>query len=1168
MKRVLLLSLLLCFTEVLCAETPSSDLRQRAAAENRPILIYYHGSDWCVSGETALKVWESSELQKSLQEEYLTGTFDIPQEETESVKAANAPVQSLKVPINQFPAMAMYTPQGECFAIWGNIPYNITPKRWQLKVRQISQVWKKALPLKEKALSGSGESAVNSAAEFFQMLIPLSSLGHLRSDRGFKSVWQVMEKQDPDDKTGWRRFFNFSFQRYGNKVSEFRNNNNFTEGEEYIQQEQNDPRNDKLTVEQKQVLELLPFVLYRQDPERREEHIQLLKKVVLMDSTTRWGIGAAGWLKEWGEESPVKLRTLEELMEDMFSPLTERTPGANKALLAKEFSGLRNFSELSPEEILDADEKEFKEVLTSTKSMTARQKLCLLRYRAMTLIGVPTIKTCLEKDGGVVIANMFFNSTNWLESFLESGPIKDPSKAYTLLDTLVYQSYNWPGIMKSKKGPTPWVLSFMGRNIATAIALNTRTNEKISVNLLESFYRLAKMQRLQKASYKYDTREWRFIVLNHPYDNLWINEYVNYLPNNYGGACWLCNYHYYNFFGDTVQGRLYKMPWVGIYSDSEIANRIGGVCGALSTFGSTAAKAHGILSVTGGQPAHCAYMFRATDGRWRLAYNVGPYTGVHFNFYAHRFSDQDLVESIFKNPNNSKAELLYIQAETLKKLRYPTAKLTDLKALAVQCPGRKLPDFSKSEVIEEKSVEGLNINDFEQKDKIAIRWTGSLQILRTGTYTVNLASDDGSRLIINGKTVIDHDGEHGATLKTAELELTKGKHPIEVQYFNAGGGRSISLEISPKQEYSPDINTLYRAALATSPTHYGIHTAYANWMKKTNAPYDVWKKWAASVILGLKDHQESAWSLINTHFLPICMENGGKKETFKYLVLFHKKMRQSETPTAEVFNFRAVLDNQIKLLENDKEIALKLFQVVLDVQFNTPNLFSTTLSWGADQCVQDPVLCQKLGEILNKTFAKHLTEDSEKNSINRALRGMVRTASQKDNLPMFTQISHLMRKLSPVNMENPYPKEDFGGKLLSDKGMLKISTSSGSYDTPELYLSTIDTTRKVGRTFHTNNETSPWAIVTLTGPAEVSGILIAHNSGQNKQRNMPLMVWISEDGTEWTEIFQTEKEQPEWRIDLSDAPIKAKYIKVGRVPEHRKDFFHLGKILIYGKPLY
>ena len=170
-------------------------------------------------------------------------------------------------------------------------------------------------------------------------------------------------------------------------------------------------------------------------------------------------------------------------------------------------------------------------------------------------------------------------------------------------------------------------------------------------------------------------------------------------------------------------------------------------------------------------------------------------------------------------------------------------------------------------------------------------------------------------------------------------------------------------------------------------------------------------------------------------------------------------------------------------------------------------------------------------------------------------------------MPLFTQIAQLIRKQNPVKDSNPYPTEDFGGKILSDKAMMKISTSGG-FDYPNVYPFCLDTTRDVDRTFHTDNETSPWAIVTLPGMSEITGILVAPNRGYYRDRNVPIMVWVSENGTDWTEVFTSAKLEPEWRIDLRSAPVKAKYVKVGRVPEFKKDCFHLGKILIYGKPLY
>ena len=74
------------------------------------------------------------------------------------------------------------------------------------------------------------------------------------------------------------------------------------------------------------------------------------------------------------------------------------------------------------------------------------------------------------------------------------------------------------------------------------------------------------------------------------------------------------------------------------------------------------------------------------------------------------------------------------------------------------------------------------------------RWTGTLTPPSSGSYTLSLTSDDGSRLIVDGKTVIDNWGDHGAQTKTATLDLTKGTSvKVEVDYYQGGGGDEVSL---------------------------------------------------------------------------------------------------------------------------------------------------------------------------------------------------------------------------------------------------------------------------------------------------------------------------------------------------------------------------------------
>ena len=65
----------------------------------------------------------------------------------------------------------------------------------------------------------------------------------------------------------------------------------------------------------------------------------------------------------------------------------------------------------------------------------------------------------------------------------------------------------------------------------------------------------------------------------------------------------------------------------------------------------------------------------------------------------------------------------------------------------------------------------------------AIIYEGSFEIQDSGEYFFVLKSDDGSRLWIDGKEIIDHDGEHQFTPKTGTALLSKGFHALKVWYF-------------------------------------------------------------------------------------------------------------------------------------------------------------------------------------------------------------------------------------------------------------------------------------------------------------------------------------------------------------------------------------------------
>jgi hypothetical protein len=68
-------------------------------------------------------------------------------------------------------------------------------------------------------------------------------------------------------------------------------------------------------------------------------------------------------------------------------------------------------------------------------------------------------------------------------------------------------------------------------------------------------------------------------------------------------------------------------------------------------------------------------------------------------------------------------------------------------------------------------------------DFFYIRWTGKIHIPKDGNYIFILESDDGSRLFIDGKQIIDHNGLHAMEEKSGAADLKAGDHDIKIEFF-------------------------------------------------------------------------------------------------------------------------------------------------------------------------------------------------------------------------------------------------------------------------------------------------------------------------------------------------------------------------------------------------
>ena len=111
----------------------------------------------------------------------------------------------------------------------------------------------------------------------------------------------------------------------------------------------------------------------------------------------------------------------------------------------------------------------------------------------------------------------------------------------------------------------------------------------------------------------------------------------------------------------------------------------------------------------------------------------------------------------------------------------------------------KLPDFAKLKPVNQGFSPGFDVEAASRENNSALRFEGWFKLPAAGTYTFHLGSDDGSKLWIDGKLVIDNDGVHPHQSVTKSVELFKGEHQVVVGVFNGGGEFSLNVEIEGKR---------------------------------------------------------------------------------------------------------------------------------------------------------------------------------------------------------------------------------------------------------------------------------------------------------------------------------------------------------------------------------
>lgn len=182
------------------------------------------------------------------------------------------------------------------------------------------------------------------------------------------------------------------------------------------------------------------------------------------------------------------------------------------------------------------------------------------------------------------------------------------------------------------------------------------------------------------------------------------------------------------------------------------------------------------------------------------------------------------------------------QLQTTQAGEGQTYDLDDLEYRFYRDDFKQLPNFDelKAETVAKLDPPLIDIKPATRPDNFGFVFTGTLIVPEDGEYTFVLDSDDGSRLSLDGKVVIDHDGIHGeGRPKRTVIRLAKGRIPLRLDYFQGVFGKGLNLHWSGPGfqrralTASEKIATVDINRLVEAPDANGIDKKLASEFRKT-----------------------------------------------------------------------------------------------------------------------------------------------------------------------------------------------------------------------------------------------------------------------------------------------------------------------------------------------
>lgn len=351
----------------------------------------------------------------------------------------------------------------------------------------------------------------------------------------------------------------------------------------------------------------------------------------------------------------------------------------------------------------------------------------------------------------------------------------------------------------------------------------------------------------------------------------------------------------------------------------------------------------------------------------------------------------------------------------------------------------------------------------------------------------------------------------------------------------------------------------YRASLEACPLNFTAWMSAAEFFAahSGNDP-ERWEGFQSGVLKSLAKYPECAWSVIST-IQDKAFATMDQERKLGFILAFHRAISPYAGPS--MWEFEKALEAQAAAFSPDVTAQLGLFEKIAAIHMASPAWLAPSIAWAQEKFSGDPALVKQYFAALGRAFADGSgagASDGFRNAIRAAILG----AEKSGDMEAFQAIGKAGAKFTGAKPLDDLPP--FSGKLLSSGGFVTISSTS-TWDQPESHWGLLE---PQGGAFHTDADVRPWVIVRLGKMGDLSGIVLHDSTGDgyNGRRQVPIKVSVSENGTEWKEVFRSEKQAKSWRIPLDGKATRVQYVKCERDNE-TKDHFHLQAIHAYGRPL-